>query len=209
VSWLRGHLEQVRVVAILRAPVIAAPERVAATLVAAGVPTIELTFTTPDVQALIEAMAAVDGAVVAAGSVTTSLQACEAYEAGARFVVSPGYEPEVAATCRASGIPYVPGAMTPTEIRAAVRDGWDVVKLFPARPLGPAFVRDVLAPFPDLALVPSGGIGIDDVDEYLRAGAVAVGTGAVATPALLASGDLDALRERAVALARAVGLPRE
>lgn len=205
-SWLRNHLTQARVVAILRAPVIASPERVAATLVAAGVPTIELTFTTPGVSALIEVMASVDGAVVGAGSVTTAQQARDACDAGAQFLVSPGYEPEVAATCRAVGVPYIPGAMTPSEIRAVVRDGWDVVKVFPARQLGPAFLRDVLAPLPDLALVPSGGIGVDDVAGYLAAGAVAVGTGAAAPPAALAAGDLDALHERASTLARAAGV---
>lgn len=195
-----------RVIAILRAPTIAVPERVAATLVAAGVVTIELTFTTPGVPALIEAMAGVDGAVVAAGTVTTAAQARHAHAAGAAFVVSPGYEPEVAETCRSVGIAYMPGAMTPTEIRAAARDGWSVVKVFPARQLGPAFLRDVLAPMPELALCPSGGIGIDDVADYLAAGAVAVGTGAVADQGLLARGDLDELHRRAAALAHAAGV---
>jgi 2-dehydro-3-deoxyphosphogluconate aldolase / (4S)-4-hydroxy-2-oxoglutarate aldolase len=202
-TWLRDHLVRHRLIAILRAPSIAEPERLVAELVSVGLSTIEFTFTTHDALPLIERAAAVDGATIAAGSVTTATQAREAHDAGAHFIVSPMRDLDVEAQCHQLDIPYVPGAMTPTEIVQAVNAGAEVVKVFPARSLGPAFISDVLAPLPELGLVPTGGVDPTQVASYLRAGAIAVGTGSVAPPDLLVHGDIAAICERAARLVAA------
>lgn len=203
-TWFRSHLSDARVVAVVRAPHVADVVGLVTTLARAGIPTVELTFTIPDVLPIVEAAAAVEGVVVGVGSVATPEQVRRAADAGARFVVTPARRPDVESACRASGVPIVPGAMTPTEIDDAHRSGADAVKIFPARNLGPAFVADVLAPMPEIALVPSGGIGIDDAADYLLAGAVAIGTGAVTPADAVATGDLDTIRERAAAIVRSI-----
>ncbi len=205
-SWLRSHLEQARVIAVLRCDHVADAVGLAQTLVNAGVPTIELTFTIPDVLRSVEAAAGVPGAVVGVGSVATGDQVRAAQSAGARFVVTPARRPEVEAVCREIGMAYVPGAMTPSEIDDADRSGADCVKVFPIRPLGARYLADVLAPMPHLALVPSGGIGLDDAADYLIAGAVAVGVGAITPAQAVEQNDLATVARRAASI---VGSIRE
>jgi 2-dehydro-3-deoxyphosphogluconate aldolase / (4S)-4-hydroxy-2-oxoglutarate aldolase len=204
-SWLRSHLEQARVIAVVRCDHI--PDAVGLTrvLVDAGVPTIELTFTIPDVLRSVEAAAGVPGAVVGVGSVATGDQVRAAQSAGARFVVTPARRPDVEAVCREIGMPYVPGAMTPSEIDDADRSGADCVKVFPIRPFGPRYLTDLLAPMPHLALVPSGGIGLDDAADYLLAGAAAVGVGAITPAPAVERNDLATIAERASAILRSIG----
>jgi 2-dehydro-3-deoxyphosphogluconate aldolase/(4S)-4-hydroxy-2-oxoglutarate aldolase len=127
-----------------------------------------------------------------------------AVDAGARFVVSPTVEPEVLAVTAAAGVASLPGAMTPTEVLAAWRLGASAVKLFPASAVGPSFVRELHGPLPDVPIVPTGGISAADAAAYLEAGAVAVGIGGWLT----GSGDPSIVRERARALAAAVGAGR-
>ena len=164
---------------------------------AAGVVNVEFTFTTPDVLAIVERTASVDGATVGVGTVLTPRQVTDATSAGARFVVTPVRNVEVELACHAAGVPIIPGAMTPSEIHGAAVGGADVIKVFPARSLGPSYIADLLAPLPGLALVPSGGIGIDDAADYLRAGAWAIGLGSLVPAAALVSGDHTEVRVRA------------
>ena len=199
-SWLRDHLRAHPVVAIVRADTVADPRGLVAALVEAGVVNVEFTFTTPDVLTIVERTASVAGATVGVGTVLTPQQAVDAIAAGARFVVTPVRDVEVEAACHAGGVPIIPGAMTPSEIHGAAAGGADVVKLFPARSLGPSYIADVLAPLPSLALVPSGGIGIDDAADYLRAGAWAVGLGSLVPAQALSSGDRTEVRARAARL---------
>jgi 2-dehydro-3-deoxyphosphogluconate aldolase/(4S)-4-hydroxy-2-oxoglutarate aldolase len=98
-------------------------------------------------------------------------------DAGAQFVVSPTLEPDVARVCQERKIHCIPGAFTPTEILEAWRTGAPLVKLFPAAGLGPGFVRDLLAPLPFLRIVPSGGVTLERVGEWIHAGAAAVSVG--------------------------------
>ena len=137
-------------------------------LLADGYATVEITLRTDAAVEAIRRVAAIDGLTVGAGTVLDVAQLDAAVGAGARFGVSPSTSPEVIGAAQRSGIPFIPGAATPTEIDRARSLGCDVVKIFPASVLGgPAFVRAVSAVFPDLRFVPTGGINAANVDEYL------------------------------------------
>jgi 2-dehydro-3-deoxyphosphogluconate aldolase/(4S)-4-hydroxy-2-oxoglutarate aldolase len=168
-----------RVVAIVRLREGAALLEVAEALVAGGITTLEFTLTTPGAAEAIERCRARFGeaVVVGAGTVRDADDARRCLAAGAQFLVSPGFDPDVIAAARDGGALAMPGAMTPTEILAAWRAGADVVKVFPARALGPRYIADVLAPLPDVLLMPTGGVDATNAADYLRAGAVAVAVG--------------------------------
>lgn len=176
-------------------------EAVVDVLVAGGIRALEITLPTPG------ALEAVAGAVrrhggtvsIGAGTVTDEAQVAAVHEAGAHFVVSPGTDAGVLRAATALGLGSLPGAMTPTEVMSAVGWGATAVKLFPARSLGPDYVRDLLAPLPELRLVPVGGVGLPDVAAYLSAGACAVGVGSPLLGDALDGGDLGALETRAAA----------
>lgn len=211
---LPPKLLETRVVAIARAP---STEKVAAaieTVIGAGITCVELTLTMPDALSSIAALVKRfgDDACIGAGTVLTREQAHECIDAGAAFLVAPSLVPDVVATAIESGIPCLPGALTPSEIVAAWSSGAAAVKLFPASVGGVSYLRDVRAPLPDIPLVPTGGVAIENVADYLRAGAVAVGLGGpLFGAALRDSADADeltALEDRAnrlVAVVREVG----
>ena len=115
--------------------------------------------------------------MVGAGTVLNERGAEAAVEAGARFLFSPGFSADVLRVARARDVPYVPGALTPTEIMELLELGIREIKIFPAGPAGPAYIRDLLGPFPELRAIPTGGVNGDNVRAFLRAGAVAVGVG--------------------------------
>jgi 2-dehydro-3-deoxyphosphogluconate aldolase/(4S)-4-hydroxy-2-oxoglutarate aldolase len=199
-----------RLVAIVRLRDGAALLEVAAALVEGGITTLEFTLTTPGAITAIERCRARFGeaVVVGAGTVLDADGARRCLTAGAQFLVSPGFDPDVIAAARDGGALAMPGAMTPTEILAAWRAGADVVKVFPARALGPRYIADVLAPLPDVLLMPTGGVDEKNAADYLRAGAVAVAVGGnVVDPATVAHADWAALTARARALVAAVARP--
>lgn len=174
--------------------------RVIEAILAGGIRAIELTMTTPDAIELIGETRRVfgDDVLVGVGSVLDARSANRAVDAGARYVVSPVFRPAVIQEAHRLGVPAMPGAFSPTEILDAHDAGADIVKLTPAEVLGVAFVKGVLAPMPFLRLMPTGGVTPDNVGDWLRAGAVAVGVGsALIDPKLVASGDFAALTERA------------
>ncbi len=146
---------------------------------AGGVKNIEITMTVPNAVAIIEDLAknAPSDVLVGAGTVTDASKAREVIEAGARFVVSPTTDFEVIRICKEKGVVTIPGCFTPTEILAAWKAGADIVKVFPATSLGPKYFKDLSGPFPDIRLMPTGGVTIDNVGEWVKAGAVAVGIG--------------------------------
>lgn len=166
-----------RALTVVRAPEIPDPAALAATLAGAGLRAVELTFTTPGVlDAIGKARAATD-AVIGVGTVTTRAQAEAAIEVGAEFLVTPTVRPEVADVGIEHSIPVVMGAFTPTEVATAAELGAAAVKIFPARALGPAYLKDLLGPFPYLFLIPSGGVNARNARDYLTAGAIAVTAG--------------------------------
>ena len=209
---LPGELTSTGVVAIARASstqrIVAAVEA----LVRAGLTCVEVTMTTPGAVEAIAALASSLGetACVGAGTVLTTQQARACVDVGAKFIVAPSVVPDVVEFASAQGIPVLPGALTPSEIVAAWQSGAAAVKVFPASAVGPQYVRDVRAPLPDIPLIPTGGVSIDDAPQYLAAGAVAVGLGGpLFADALSDNGDLDALAARAKRLLDVVRAARE
>jgi 2-dehydro-3-deoxyphosphogluconate aldolase/(4S)-4-hydroxy-2-oxoglutarate aldolase len=158
---------------------------------------IEITFTTPGAPAAIAELAGDDELFVGAGTVLTADQAEAAIQAGARFIVSPSLALPVIDRGRAASVLTIPGAVTPTELVAASEHA-EVIKLFPASLGGPSYMRAVLAPLPDLKLVPTGGVSADNVGDWYAAGAFALGAGSDLCPnALIAAGDFDGVTARA------------
>jgi len=148
-------------------------------LLAGGVVGVELTMTTPGALKGIESLASQigDRAVVGVGTVLEAQVARDAIAAGAQFVVSPAFDPATHDAVASAGKLSMPGAYTPTEILRAWNAGSDVVKVFPSSALGPSYFKDVLAPLPFLKLMPTGGVDVKNVGEWIKAGAVCVGAG--------------------------------
>ena len=151
----------------------------------------------------IPALSSIVGAemLVGAGTVTSVGQAAGAVDAGASFLVSPHHDPALTAWAAGRGVPFIAGALTPTEIQAAWDSGAAAVKVFPASVVGPDLISAVKAPFPEIDLVPTGGITADDALAYIDAGALAVGVGGWLT----GPPDLSVVSERASALVAALG----
>jgi 2-dehydro-3-deoxyphosphogluconate aldolase / (4S)-4-hydroxy-2-oxoglutarate aldolase len=197
---LQTELARHGLVAILRADDSKHFAEASEVLYASGVRVLEATLTTPDAPAAIAAMRqAVGGdAMVGAGSVRTSADVDTAAEAGATFLVTPTVNPAVLDRAAELGLPVLCGAMSPTEIDHAWRLGAAAVKIFPAANMGGlGYLKAVRAPMPDIALVPTGGVKLEDIGPYLNAGALAV---AAATPLLgdaLSGGSMADLADRA------------
>ncbi|MEU0950733.1 bifunctional 4-hydroxy-2-oxoglutarate aldolase/2-dehydro-3-deoxy-phosphogluconate aldolase [Streptomyces canus] len=183
-------LDGARLMPVLTVPSAATAGPLADALAAGGARCAEVTFRTPDAEQVLKTMTAHGGLSVGAGTVLTPEQADRAVAAGARFVVSPGFDEDVVAKCRELGVPVVPGIATATELMRALRSGLDTVKLFPAEPLGGLrTLRALAAPFPQARFVPTGGIDASRLPAYLADPAVlAVGGSWMATPAHLERG---------------------
>ncbi|GAA2152847.1 bifunctional 4-hydroxy-2-oxoglutarate aldolase/2-dehydro-3-deoxy-phosphogluconate aldolase [Kitasatospora kazusensis] len=191
-----------RVIAVVRAPAIPDAAALCAALAEGGIRWVEFTFTTPDVTAHVRrAVAADTGCRIGVGTVLTAGQAEQAVEAGARYLVTPGLRPAVAA----APVPVVLGALTPSEVADALDLGAAAVKVFPARAFGPSYLRDLRGPFPDAPLVASGGVSAANAAAFLAAGALAVCAGGeVVSPALVAAADWPELTRRARAFVRSL-----
>lgn len=171
-------------------------------LIAGGVNLIEITTTTPDaLNAIRDARAAFgDRAMIGVGTVLENITCRGAIDAGAEFVVSPILRTSMVPACHAADVPVMLGAYTPTEAQLAYEAGSDFVKLFPAEGLGPAFVRALRAPLPHLRLVPTGGVELTNVADFLSAGCAAVGVGsALVSSEILKNEDWPELVRRAAA----------
>jgi len=194
------RLRAASVIAVLRTPDAESAVRAAEALVAGGVRAIELTFTTPGAADAIRRTRAAlgDDVIVGAGTIREHGQLDAALEAGAEFLVTPHLDAELLPAMLASGRLALPGTLTLTEMAAAIAAGAEAVKLFPASAFGPSYLQALRGPFPDLQVVPTGGIGPGDVAAWLAAGAVAVGAGGELCPsALVAEGRWDELTETA------------
>jgi 2-dehydro-3-deoxyphosphogluconate aldolase / (4S)-4-hydroxy-2-oxoglutarate aldolase len=174
-----ARLERERLLAIVRADSADDARRAATTLLAGGLRAIEISLVTPGAERAIAALAAEapPDALIGAGTVRSLADAERAAEAGAALLVSPLVDATVVAWAREHDLLHLPGAFTPTELSVALDAGAALVKLFPARTGGPRHVRDLLVPFPEARLVPTGGVTPDDAAAYLAAGAVAVAIG--------------------------------
>ncbi|MFE4692813.1 bifunctional 4-hydroxy-2-oxoglutarate aldolase/2-dehydro-3-deoxy-phosphogluconate aldolase [Streptomyces sp. NPDC056749] len=191
-------LRRTRLAAIVRGPDPDAALRTVLALAEEGVALVEVSLNTADALGVIRRAAAEvgPGTVVGAGTVLTEADVERAHEAGAGWMVTPALTESVAASVRA-GLPVLAGALTPTEAVAARRAGADAVKLFPASLGGPAYLKALRDPFPDMPIVPVGGVDLAGAERYLAHGAVAVGVGSPLVGDAVHGGDLAALRERA------------
>ena len=167
-----------KVVAVLRLGEGAMLPRVALALRTGGVTVIEVTLTTPGaLDAITSISKQLPDVVVGAGSVITLEDVERSIDAGARFVVSPVFKPELVRVAHARGVAAFPGAFTPGEILSAHEAGADIVKVFPAEMVGPGYLKAMRAPMPFLRLMPAGGVTPENAGEWMKAGACAVGIG--------------------------------
>jgi 2-dehydro-3-deoxyphosphogluconate aldolase/(4S)-4-hydroxy-2-oxoglutarate aldolase len=189
-----------KAVAVIRTKDAAKLAEAADALRRGGVMAIEVTMTVPGAVEVIRRMAKAkaEDVLVGAGTVLDAGTAADVIAAGADFVVSPITDAGMIEFCRAAGVLAAPGAFTPTEIVAAWRAGADIVKVFPATSLGPQFIRDVRGPLPQLRLMPTGGVTIENARDFIAAGACCVGLGAALVDAkAVEAGDWSAVEARA------------
>ncbi len=172
-------VRKTRIVAVVRLERYDQAISVAEALLEGGISAIEFTLTgTGALEAITKTRVALGSAVqIGVGTVLMPDAAEAAISAGAQFVITPAVRPSVIAVCRSRGVPVLCGALTPTEVFAGHEAGADAIKIFPARAVGPQYLRDLLAPLPGLMLVPTGGIDSGNARAYLDAGAAAVGIG--------------------------------
>ena len=173
-------IERVGLIPVLRAKSVAQGRAVVDAMVAGGVTVVEVTMTVPGAIDLIKELQKAYGAtlLLGSGTVTTADQAQATIDAGAEFVVSPSLHPEVIAKTKANKKISCPGALTPTEAITAWDAGADYVKIFPCSAVGGAsYLKSLLAPFPHLKLIPTGGVTLDTAASFIKAGARALGVG--------------------------------
>lgn len=168
-----------KIVVIVRLDDLTVAKEIAEALIDGGIRAIEFTLTNSDAVKTISEIRALadDSVVIGAGSVTSAEQVWAVADAGAQFVVSPVWKREVGSACLECDLPFMPGAFTPTEILRAWEWGASVVKVFPANHLGKRYIKDVLAPLPQLRLMPTGGVNAGNMREFLANGAFALGVG--------------------------------
>jgi 2-dehydro-3-deoxyphosphogluconate aldolase / (4S)-4-hydroxy-2-oxoglutarate aldolase len=203
---LRAH----PIIAVLRAADAGDYDSVVDTLAANGIRSIELTLSTPGtferLPALIERVGR--EVEIGIGTIVTAEQARRAIDAGARYLVTPIVNLEVIALAVQNAVPVFPGGLTPTELFSAWDAGATAVKIFPAETVGPQYGSHLRGPFPDIEFIPSGGVGLDDIPAWLKAGAVAVSLGGPLVGDALRGGSLDALAERSRRAVDAAGAAR-
>lgn len=155
-----------------------------------GIRSIEVSLNTPNAIVCIKQLSEINGVLPGVGTVTSTKMAIEAIEAGAEFVVTPITKKEIINTCHEYGKPVFSGAFTPTEIYQAHEWGADIIKVFPADILGMNFIKAVKAPFPDIKLMPTGGVNAANIDQWFSMGADCVGIGGCFTkPSILENAD--------------------
>jgi len=203
---LIAQLLKSRVLGIIRVNQAEGLVRIAQALQDGGLNFVEITMTTPGaLRAIEEASGRLEGMTMGAGTVLDAVTARQAILAGAEFLVTPTVELDVIEMAHRYGVVVIAGAMTPTEILTAWEAGTDMVKVFPASVLGPSYLKAVRGPFPQIPLVPTGGITADNAGEFIRAGAAVVCAGGWLVDKLaVARNDFDVLTDKARALSAAV-----
>jgi 2-dehydro-3-deoxyphosphogluconate aldolase/(4S)-4-hydroxy-2-oxoglutarate aldolase len=173
---------------------------------AGGITVLEITMTVPGAVKIIKSLSLQTGddALIGAGTVIDSDMARACVDAGARFIVSPALDVPTIETCRILDVPIFPGALTPTEVLTAWKAGADAVKVFPANAVGGAtYLKSLKAPLPQIELIPTGGVSLENIGDFIRAGALAVGVGAD-----LVKGDTASITAKARAYVAAVQAAR-
>ncbi len=179
-----SKLTETGLVAVVRADNADEAIRISDACLEGGCNAIELTFTVPGAHKVIEALAAKypnGEMLLGAGTVLDSETARIAILSGANYVVSPAFNAEAAKLCNRYRVPYIPGCMTITEVLTAMEAGADIIKIFPADLFGPKIIKDIKGPLPQAKLMPTGGVDVSNVDQWIKAGAAAVGAGSSLT----------------------------
>ena len=189
------RIQDCGVVAVVRAESAEKAIKIADACVAAGIAGIEITYTVPGASEVINALSkayAGGEIIVGAGTVLDPETARAAILAGAQYIVSPSFNPETVRLCNRYQIACMPGAMTIKEVVDVMESGADIVKIFPGELYGPKVIKAIKGPIPQAVLMPTGGVSLDNVHEWIQAGCVAVGVGGALT-AGAAKGDYDSI----------------
>jgi 2-dehydro-3-deoxyphosphogluconate aldolase/(4S)-4-hydroxy-2-oxoglutarate aldolase len=192
-------LREQRLLSVIRAATADQARQSAEAVAAGGITLLEVTFTVPDALKAMRAVAGRPGAILGAGTVLTADDARAALDAGARFIVAPNFAREVARVALDAGVMYCPGAYTTTEILAARDAGAHVIKVYPVGVAGgPAYIRVIRDPLPDVPMLAAGGTDLDNAVPFLEAGCMGLGLGgSLADPKLAAAGKFDEITRRA------------
>lgn len=176
-----NRLTECGVVAVVRASSQEEALQISDACVKGGIQGIEITFTVQGAEEIIRNLASNyednPEVVIGAGTVLDAITARIAILAGAQFIVSPSFDKETAELCNLYQIPYMPGCMTITEMKEALKSGVDIIKLFPGNTYGPDWIKGVKAPLPQVNIMPTGGVDLDNVGQWIQNGCVAVGVG--------------------------------
>ncbi|HTP68054.1 MAG TPA: bifunctional 4-hydroxy-2-oxoglutarate aldolase/2-dehydro-3-deoxy-phosphogluconate aldolase [Dongiaceae bacterium] len=205
-------IQEIGIIPVVRAANVEEARRAVDAICAGGIPIIEITMTVPNAPAMIRELVRElgSGVLIGAGTVTNADQAQTCMDAGAQFLVSPGLSTPVVQAATKRSILVMPGALTPTEVMAALDSGAQVIKIFPCGSTGgPKHVKALKAPFPNAKFVPTGGVNLGNAHEYLAAGAFALGVGAdLVDLEALRRNDVSKVIEMAKSLVAAVGYAR-
>lgn len=206
------RIREIGIVPVVRATTAAEALDAVEAIRAGGIPILEITLTVPGAVQIIADLARRlgDEALIGAGTVLDADSARACIDAGARFIVSPALDIPTIETCRRLVVPAFPGALTPTEIVTAWKAGADAIKVFPANAVGgAAYLKSVKAPLPQIELLPTGGVNLKTIADFIAAGAFAVGVGAdLVDLAALRRGDAAAITEKARQYVAAVAAAR-
>ena len=197
--------------AVIRGPSPELTVKMVDALIAGGVYGIEITYSTPKAPEVVSELAQKHGdkILLGMGTLTEIEHARQAVQAGASFLVSPHCEKNLADAMVATGLPVMIGALTPTEVMQAYRYGSDVVKVFPGSLVGPDYIKALRGPFPNIPMMPTGGVNIENVAQWFAAGVFAVGAGSNLCPTAWAKeGRFDDISATAHDFVEAVNLAR-
>jgi 2-dehydro-3-deoxyphosphogluconate aldolase/(4S)-4-hydroxy-2-oxoglutarate aldolase len=206
------RIGEIGIVPVVRAATVEDATRAVEAICAGGIPSLEITMTVPNATSVIRHVVREHGnsALIGAGTVTTGEQAEQCIRAGAEFLVSPGMSTHVLAVAQACAKLAIPGALTPTELMHAQDNGAKLIKIFPCGNVGGAkYLQSLRGPFPNVALIPTGGVSASNATDYIAAGAFALGVGGdLINAAALREGNLAKITQAARELVEAVRAAR-
>ncbi|WP_099157760.1 bifunctional 2-keto-4-hydroxyglutarate aldolase/2-keto-3-deoxy-6-phosphogluconate aldolase [Virgibacillus ndiopensis] len=186
------QIKESKIVAVVRADSSKEAIEFSEACIRGGITSIELTYTIPHVEeAIVTLSKRFPEILIGAGTVLDATTAKLAMQAGAKFIVSPGFDKDTALLCNLYQTPYLPGCMTVTDMMTALSNGCQMIKLFPGGLFGPKAIKQFKAPLPQLSIMPTGGVDLDNVEEWFNYGAEAVGVGSS-----LLKGNLDEIEKR-------------
>ncbi|WP_245922680.1 bifunctional 2-keto-4-hydroxyglutarate aldolase/2-keto-3-deoxy-6-phosphogluconate aldolase [Alkalicoccus saliphilus] len=172
-------IKEAKVTAVIRTETMETGEKTSDACLQGGISSIEVTWTTPEAGELVKKLneKKTDKVIIGAGSILDGEMAKEAVESGAEYIVGPNFSREVCDIAMKQEIPYLPGCMTINEMLVAEKYGASIIKLFPGNHFGPSFVKAVKAPIPHLSIMPTGGVSLENIEDWFEAGVTAVGIG--------------------------------